>query len=249
VIFQCGEQCEKVFPTLKALMIHQCSTQTEDDVSETEPKVEEAMVEAPKAEEPAKVEKPKAPKKPKAEKKPKPKAPKSKEKKVEKKTQKKPSKTVPTRKAPAQKPNGKAKKAADTARPKLEGLAIYHPKRPVGPAMVALKNKIKVEADGVCRFRGCSTKTHSKRQKWCATHKKEVRKLQLAENNKVWRDRVERGVAGHHIVYDGRPTKFTATHKGQAVKIVKAGLSVVNLETFEKKIAPHIEKVAAAAKA
>lgn len=98
------------------------------------------------------------------------------------------------------------------------------PKRKPGPAMAKFKVK-PVAEPGICRLVGCKTKTAG--VKWCATHKKQIRKAQLKANNPVWRKRIKAGTAKHHVVYSDRPTAWAVKAKEEALKIVKSGHSII----------------------
>jgi hypothetical protein len=153
------------------------------------------------------------------------------------------------------KPKGGAKMKTNTAKklstssstatngPRMKGMQIYHAKRIVGPAMKDFIKKVKkTPLPGICQLNGCKTKVTA-RAKWCATHKKEIRKAQLKANNEVWRKRVKDGIAGHHVVYKNRPTIWAAQNKQHATKFVQAGHAVVTPETWKTKVLPKAEIV------
>jgi hypothetical protein len=136
-------------------------------------------------------------------------------------------------------PKPAAKKAKKAAPKKVAAKPAEKRKEPVvrnakslgrkpGPAMVALKNKIKLQVvPGECRFRGCSKKTIGTRAKWCLKHKKAIRKFQLKENNKVWNKKVKEGKADHHVVYRGHATVWALQNKEKAIRKVKMGVSII----------------------
>ena len=143
-------------------------------------------------------------------------------------------------KAKAAKPTKKEapKKAPQKAKElvKIKGAQLL--KKGPGPATKAWAKKFRADREpGQCNMKGCSRKTVTPRAKWCAPHKKEVRKAQLKANNVVWRKAVKEGRAGHHVVYDGQATVFTLQNKNQAEKIVLAGRATVTTKTeLEKAI-------------
>lgn len=72
------------------------------------------------------------------------------------------------------------------------------------------------------KCKGCKkAPTKSPRSKWCRACYKVRRMKQLKANNVVWRDRVAKGKAGHHVKYRNRPTVWAAEHKGAAVSQAK----------------------------
>lgn len=70
-----------------------------------------------------------------------------------------------------------------------------------------------------CKFRGC--KTHVKRGKWCAPHRKEVRKEQLRVNNVAWQARIAKGKAEHYLWYNDRPTDYALSSEARTEKAVQ----------------------------
>lgn len=104
---------------------------------------------------------------------------------------------------------------------------LKHKRRAVGPAMEAIQNRMKTQrTPGICMIRECRNKSTTPKAKWCKKHQKEVRKLQNAANHTVWKMRVAAGMAGHHVVYKGRPTSWAATNKRRALRLAQAGHSV-----------------------
>jgi hypothetical protein len=61
---------------------------------------------------------------------------------------------------------------------------------------------------GTCAFKGCGKKAISTRSRWCAPHRKEVRREQLRLNNVTWNKRKAKGEAKHRLWYDNRPTDY-----------------------------------------
>lgn len=141
-----------------------------------------------------------------------------------------------TTKVAAKEPKAKAAKKVKKEVMKIKGAQLL--KKGPGPAMVALAKKVRTDVEtGHCHFRGCTKKSVTNRAKWCLAHKRAIRKAQLKANNAVWRKRVKRGEAGHHVVYDGRATMFTLQNKPLAEKIVLAGRATVTTKTqLEKAI-------------
>lgn len=131
---------------------------------------------------------------------------------AEKKTKKAPKKAAPKeapKPAPAKKP---AKKKAAKPAARQHGPWVRH-------------FKFKEKDDGLCGIKGCKTKKAGLR--WCASHKKQIRKVQLKLNNVTWRKRIEEGKAGHHLSYRGKPTAFTAEHQKKALLLAKKGHGVM----------------------
>lgn len=114
--------------------------------------------------------------------------------------------------------------------------------RKPGPAAPLFKVKAAKEP-GVCQMRGCSSRSVTERSKWCYEHKRVVRKAQLALNNIVWRKRVERGTAGHHVAYKNRPTVWAATHVRDAERLVRKGRSIYGKDAWMTKVVPRIPTV------
>lgn len=114
--------------------------------------------------------------------------------------------------------------------------------------MSETKKEAKAVAAPHCQKKGCKNPPKSKRSKWCRPCYKERRKLQLKKNNVVWRDRVAKGKAGHHVVYRNKPTEWAVAHKNDAVKQAKkyevGGEQA--LKVLEKYV--HVKKPAKAAK-
>lgn len=150
--------------------------------------------------------------------------------KVPKVTKPKAAKKAEPKKVPA-KPKGEKVKPAVKKTKKNE-------KRQPGPAMKALAGKVKENRVlGVCMRKGCSTKTVTHRAKWCREHKKAIRKAQLAANNVVWKRRVLKHEAGHHVAYRNEATKWSATHKDKALDLAKKGHSVYEVDKLKKILA------------
>lgn len=107
-----------------------------------------------------------------------------------------------------------------------------------GPGTRLFKFKASREP-GECDIKGCSTKVPGRARR-CAKHKKEVRKAQLRENNLIWRKRVARGQAKHHVVYTSPVagkrtlTEWARQNPERALKLVKNDFGVVDLEEFRK---------------
>lgn len=121
-------------------------------------------------------------------------------------------------------------------RVKTKAKMLKRTARKPGPAAKLYEVKTNPER-GTCWMKGCSKPSITKRSRWCGEHKRYVRKLQLAENNKVWRRRVEKGEAGHHVAYKNRPTEWAAKHLKQAEKAVKSGKSVYDEKAWQKVVA------------
>lgn len=125
------------------------------------------------------------------------------------------------------------------------------PPRKPGPAMTSkwLKKMRSKRTVGECFVKGCKAKPHG-RAKFCSPHKKQIRKDQLKANNKVWRARVKKGEAGHHVVYDGRATKFSTKDTQAARRIVSDGHSIIKKVTeFDKLVAETKNELRAKPKA
>lgn len=72
------------------------------------------------------------------------------------------------------------------------------------------------------------------RGRWCRACKKAVRKEQLRLNNIVWKARVKKGTAGHHVAYKGKATGWAVEKTDLATKKVKKGKSIYDLASFRK---------------
>lgn len=118
--------------------------------------------------------------------------------------------------------------------------------KPIGPGTKQFKFKTE-RAAGECDVQGCKVKGLGKKRR-CTKHKKEIRKVQLAANNKVWKARVKAGTAGHHVVYtrpgEKKPiaTKFSLKATDKAVKVVGAGHSVIEKVGDFKEIVSRTKK-------
>ena len=88
-------------------------------------------------------------------------------------------------------------------------------------------------SEGTCAFWRCGRKTRSERSKWCQKHCHVVRGAQLREARKRHLRRRAQGRVGHHVVYDGKPTKWTLENPDAAVQLIKFGRSIVRPEVFE----------------
>lgn len=74
----------------------------------------------------------------------------------------------------------------------------------------------------VRKCKGCKTKaTKSSRSLWCFPCYKKRRKKQLKANNVVWRARVKKGTAGHHVRYRRHATEWAKQHKTAAIAQAK----------------------------
>lgn len=121
----------------------------------------------------------------------------------------------------------KSKRKARAAKPKIHG-----------PAYAIFKKKLRERWEpGHCMFKGCSKKPPTSRSRYCQTHYKEYRKVQLAENNKVWRKRIDAGKALHHVIYNGELTEWSKKNIVAARRLVSDGKSVADREEFEKAVA------------
>jgi hypothetical protein len=77
---------------------------------------------------------------------------------------------------------------------------------------------------GTCAFKACGKKATSTRARWCAPHRKEVRREQLRLNNVTWNKRKAKGEAKHRLWYDNRPTDYalaSPTRLAEAKKLAK----------------------------
>ena len=157
-------------------------------------------------------------------------------------------------KAPAKKASNKKmakgdnpKKGTSRKETAVRKLKLNRVPRKPGPAMIALKGKLKPEpVKGECAWKGCSKKAVTKLARWCMGHKKAIRKAQLKANNKVWNRRVKDGSAGHHVVYDGAATVWAVMHKDKAIQQVKKGHSIIStvkdFQTALQKVPTEIKK-------
>lgn len=166
-----------------------------------------------------------------------------------------PAKTKPEPKpkakkpAPKKAPKPKAKpepaKAAKTAKPKKVERTVTPTtpgrdgERTWGPGTKQFKFK-PVSLRGECDVLGCKAKAHKPTAFRCLKHKKEIRKVQLRENNKTWHKRIEKGTAKHHVVYTSpvtgkqELTEWALLNPDRAIKQVKKGESIVTPEQFAK---------------
>lgn len=138
-------------------------------------------------------------------------------------------------KAPKVKPTAKKVKAPAAKVPATSRVGAMH-KHPTemfaGPGTKKFKFKAE-RGEGECDVLGCKAKGLGKKRR-CPKHKKEIRKVQLAENNKVWKARVKKGTAGHHAVYtrpgEKKPiaTKFALKETDRALKAVAAEHTLVD---------------------
>lgn len=112
-------------------------------------------------------------------------------------------------------------------------------KRGVGPGTKRFKFKA-VRKAGECDVLGCSRSPSTTKARRCLKHKKLIRKEQLKANNVVWRKRVQKGTAGHHIVYtspkEGKTslTEWARANPERAMKLVKKDFGTVDLDGFRK---------------
>ncbi len=61
----------------------------------------------------------------------------------------------------------------------------------------------------------------SVRSEWCGPCYKARRTKQLKANNVVWRKRVAKKTAGHHVRYMGKPTEWAAENQTKALALAK----------------------------
>lgn len=179
----------------------------------------------------------------------------SKVKLVKKPVAKKAAVKEPKAKAPKAKKEPKMKaapKEVKTVKAKpVPGNKLKFGSRKPGPAMGLFKLKDPAEP-GVCRVYGCSKKASSGKGRWCAPHKKEIRKAQLKANNVIWRKRVKAGTAGHHVVYSVekklRPTEWAVKNKEKALAKVKKGEATIEgIGEFKKLLSKGAHGTAASA--
>lgn len=145
----------------------------------------------------------------------------------------------------AKKPKAKAPKAKKLAPAKTPAGKVTpitpgrDGERTWGPGTKQFKFK-PVSLRGECDVLGCKAKAHKPTAFRCLKHKKEIRKVQLKENNKTWHKRIEKGTAKHHVVYTspvtGRQelTEWALLNPDRALKQVKKGESIVTPEQFAK---------------
>jgi hypothetical protein len=105
------------------------------------------------------------------------------------------------------------------------------------------KFKFKKPADqalGQCDILGCKREAAKERGRRCLQHLEAVRKVQLADNNKVWMARKKKGLAGHHVVYKREGAKASALtgwaleQSDAALEVVRGGHSIVKtVKDFE----------------
>ncbi len=92
------------------------------------------------------------------------------------------------------------------------------------------------------KCRGCKKgAVKSSRSKWCSPCYKKRRRKQLKANNVVWRARVRKGTAGHHVRYRRDPTEWAAANKEKAIKQAKK----YKLEAHATEAIAILEKVGA----
>lgn len=149
--------------------------------------------------------------------------------------------SAPASAAPAKQARTKESAVKKTKKPPARGQ-----NRGPGTRLFKFKENRK---PGECDIKGCSTKVAGKLRR-CAAHKKAVRKAQLRENNIIWRRRVARGQAKHHLVYTspkaGRRalTEWARQNPERAMKLVKNDFGVVDLDQFRKLLKHAEEKIA-----
>lgn len=153
-------------------------------------------------------------------------------------------------KAKAKKP---VKQVAKVAPAKVDAKPLTPGKdgsRGWGPGTKQFKFK-PVSLRGECDVLGCKSKAHSPSAFRCAKHKKEIRKVQLRENNQTWFKRIEKGTAKHHVVYTSpvtgkqELTEWALANPDKALAQVKKGISIVEPDEFKKLL---VASKAAAAK-
>ena len=116
-----------------------------------------------------------------------------------------------------------------------------------GPGTKMFKFK-PVSVKGECDVQGCKSKAPNSFR--CLKHKKEIRKVQLRENNKTWHKRIEKGTAKHHVVYTSpvtgkqELTNWALLNPDRALAQVKKGVSIVDADQFKKLLAKSKEAAA-----
>jgi hypothetical protein len=95
--------------------------------------------------------------------------------------------------------------------------------KPKAKKPIKKKPQVETAATHPCAYKGCKKKLLGKR-KWCAEHKKLIRKIQLRRNNITYNKRkAKKGWQPKqpHLTYKGRPTEWTREHRAPAEKLAK----------------------------